>query len=109
MMARIDHWKDVKIAMKKALLVDDELHAFLTPEIPAEADRIKFISRCLRKLKTRRMLLRAQWYTEIADGLAKVKKGRVALQIVFLMSLAEGVSKMRTSVTGMGSQKAVLD
>lgn len=103
-------WRKIDIAVKKELTENAGLNNFLSPFFDSEVDRKKFIKRCLVKLKTRRMLLRTQWYAEIADGLNVVRSSRPALQIIFLMSLAEGVARLRTGVLdddSVGSRKMI--
>lgn len=89
-------WRKIDRAVKKGLIEDTDLNNFLSPFFGSEINRKEFIRGCLIKLKTRRMLLRAQWYAEIADGLSVVRSNRPALQIIFLMSLAEGAARLRT-------------
>ncbi|MBI1755210.1 hypothetical protein HY250_04315 [Candidatus Azambacteria bacterium] len=91
-------WRKIDIQVKKGLIEDKDLNDFLSPFFDSATERKKFIQKCLLKLKTRRMLLRTQWYAEIADGLDVVRSNRPALQIIFLMSLAEGVARLRTGV-----------
>jgi len=86
------------MAVKEAIIEDEDLNNFLSPFFDSEANQKNFIRKCLLKLKTRRMLLRTHWYAEIADGLDVVRSNRPALQIIFLMSLAEGVARLRTGV-----------
>lgn len=78
-------------AVKKGILEDEELHQFLSPYVPVKENRNKFIKSCLRKMKTRRMLLRLHWYSQLADDIDKAKQARPALQIIFLMAMAEGL------------------
>ena len=70
-----------------------------------------FINSCVdRKIISRRMMLRAQWYSEIADGMAVVRRGRPALQVIFLMSIAEGLIKLSSSkieIKGKGQLELV--
>ena len=101
-------WRKISGAVKKELTENADLNNFLNPFFDSETDRKKFIKRCLIKLKTRRMLLRTQWYTEIADGLNKVRSNRPALQIIFLMSLAEGVARLRTGNNSVDSKKMII-
>lgn len=102
-------WSKISRAVKRELIEDADLNNFLSPFFDSEIDRKKFIKRCLIKLKTRRMLLRTQWYAEIADGLSKVRSNRPALQIIFLMSLAEGVARLRAGDNSTDSKKIILD
>ncbi len=83
--------KELDQAAKKGILEDEELHQFLSLYIPIEEERNKFIRNCLRKMKTRRMLLRLHWYSQLADDIDKAKQSRPALQIIFLMAMAEGL------------------
>jgi len=100
-------WEKIDELTKQGLLVDRELNFFLEPVFPNTVERVTFIRRCLKKLKTRRMLLRAQWYTHIADDQEKVRNNRPALKIIFLIALAEAVTKMRISTNNIGSLEAI--
>lgn len=105
-------WRKLSIAVKKGLIEDKDLNNFLNPFFDSKIATKNFIKQCLKKLKTRRMMLRAQWYAEIADGLGRVRNNRPALQIIFLMSLAEGVTRLRTGAVnndGVGSKKMIHD
>lgn len=93
--------------MKKGLIVDKGLNDFLKPIFPVDDERHDFIKNCLRKIGTRRMLLRAQWYTEIADDQEKVRQSRPALSLIFLMALAEAIAKNRTRNVHLRSPEAV--
>lgn len=93
----INIWRKIDNQVKKALVGDKELSNLLVPFFESNSDSKQFIRKCLKKRKTRRMLLRTQWYSQIADGLDVVKDNRPALQIIFLMSLAEGVARLRTN------------
>lgn len=86
---------------------DTELHNFLNPVFATEHGRKKFIGNCLKRITTRRMLLRAQWYVEIADDQEKVRQNRPALRLIFLMALAEAIAKNRTSNIRLGSLEAI--
>ena len=101
-----DAHKILNKAIKKGLEIDPGLHKFLNPIFNDVQGRHKFIKKCLRTLKARRMLLRAQWYTEIAEHQSKMKYGRPALRIIFLMSMAESLAKARTNST-LGSLAAI--
>lgn len=89
------------------LLLDKKLHDFLKPVFTDDIGRKDFIKKCLKKSATKRMLLRAQWYTEIADGQEKVKRDRPALRLIFLMALAECIAKQRTGNIDLPSFKAI--
>src|SRR5258708_860470 len=102
-----NHWKKIDDLSKKGLLVDEDLHDFLKPIFPDISERTAFIKHCLKKLKTRRMLLRAQWYTEIADDKEKVRNNRPALKIIFLLALAEAIAKTRIGKNKIESLKAI--
>ncbi|MDB5204919.1 MAG: hypothetical protein JWP09_947 [Candidatus Taylorbacteria bacterium] len=106
-MATSSIWKPVEDATRQALVEDTELHQFLTPLLADKEERKKFIKKCLRKLKTRRMLLRAQWYLDIADDQELVRQNRPALKIIFLIALAEAVTKMKTGRNAIGSFDAI--
>jgi len=88
-------WQEIDRQVKKELLVDIRLNNFLRSVFPNLIERRVFIGKCLKKLTTRRMLLRAQWYTEIADDMDKIRRNRPALKIVFLFGLAESIVKFR--------------
>lgn len=88
---------DLRKASARGLLSDRGLHNFLRPELSDTKVRTDFIKKCLIKMKTRRMLLRAQWYTEIADDQEKVRNNRPALKIIFLIGLAEALAKVRVN------------
>lgn len=81
---------------KKGLIIDPDLHRFLKPIFTSVTDREEFITKCLKKMRTRRMLLRAQWYTKIAEHQSTAPDSRPALNIIFLMSMAESLAKART-------------
>jgi|GEM_PF-2351415 len=68
-----DLLKKLEATVKQDLPEDSNLNNFLRPFFSLESDRRYFIKKCLVKMQTRRMLLRAQWYSEIADGLNKIK------------------------------------
>ena len=101
-------WKAIDDMTKRALVSDPDLNNFLTPFLPNKMDRRAFIRQCLRKLKTRRMLLRSQWYTELADRMHKVREGRDGLRLIFLMGMAEGVTKQKLGTNHIGSLDAIL-
>lgn len=96
----INPWRKIDNQVKKGLVEDKGLNNFLNSFFDSDLIRKKFINKCLKKQKTRRMLLCAQWYSEIANGLDVVKSNRPALQIIFLMSLAEGVARLRIDKDG---------
>lgn len=100
MSGKTNTWREIDKMVKKELLKNRELNNLLTPFFNSESSRKEFIQKCLKKQKTRRMLLRTQWYSEIAEGLDVVKSNRPALQIIFLMSLAEGVARLKTDKDG---------
>jgi hypothetical protein len=91
----IKGWEKVDELVKEAMVTDEARNKYLIPIYPQKGDREKFIRKCLTKQKTRRMLNRAQWYSEIADAMEEVKPRKTALKIIFLMSLAEGVSTLK--------------
>jgi len=96
----IESLREIDKLVKRGLVEDEGLNKFLSPFFSSKTERINFIVKCLQKNKSRRMMLRAQWYAEIADSLERVKNNRPALQIIFLMSLAEGVTRLRTNNDG---------
>ncbi|MDP6625895.1 MAG: hypothetical protein QGG87_05530, partial [Nitrospinota bacterium] len=75
--------------------------------LPTPTLRRSFIKKCLKRLKTRRMLLRAQWYVEIADGQEKVRQSRPSLRLIFLMAMAEAVAKERKGSTKLMPWEAI--
>jgi hypothetical protein len=102
-------WGEIDKQVKAGLVVDTRLNNFLKPVFPDINERRNFIKMCLKKTKTRRMLLRAQWYTEIADDQEKVRNNRPALKIIFLMGLAEAVTKTRVGKNNIEPLKAIQD
>ncbi len=76
----MDLWKKLKNLAKKELVEDKDLNTFLTPFFDSKTATKNFIKICLKNKKTRRMMLRAQWYAEIADGLDRARNNRPALQ-----------------------------
>jgi len=100
-------WQNIDDAVKKQLLVDKGLNDFLKSIFPIETERQKFIQKCVRKIKTRRMLLRAQWYTEMANDQENVRQNRPALKLIFLMALAEALAKQRIGTIHIGSFDAI--
>lgn len=99
--------KKIDDLAKQILLKDRGLNNFLKSDFPVISDRRNFVKKCLKKLKTRRMLLRAQWYLEIADDQVKVRQNRPALQLIFLMALAEAIAKQRIGNPHLSSLVAV--
>ncbi len=105
---KINQWNKIDKVVKVGLAKDRDLNNFLNPFFVSELKTNVFIKQCLKKLKTRRMMLRTQWYAEIADGLDVVKSSRPALQIIFLMSLAEGVARLKDgAMDNDGSRKMI--
>lgn len=90
-------FKMLDAVIKSGLMIDPKLHQFLKPFFSTTSDRQEFIAQCLKKMRTRRMLLRAQWYTEIADHQSTARDSRPALNIIFLMGMAESLAKARTN------------
>lgn len=97
---------------KKLSTQDKELLVFWSKHFSNEEGTSVFIQNCLRKLSTRRMMLRVKWYVDIADGMSKVRDNRPALQVVFLVALAEAIARRKLTKkqanTMGGSQKLVL-
>src|SRR3989338_7487978 len=87
--------KKLNKLVAKGIFSDKELHRFLQPFFLGAKEGEVFIKKCLNRLKTHRMLLRLQWYVEIADDMSKVKQSRPALNLIFLMALAESIAKQR--------------
>lgn len=52
-----------------------------------------FVKKCLKKLKTRRMLLRVKWYIELASLIRRSRDKRPALPLIFLMAMAESIAR----------------
>ncbi len=102
-----NEWKQIDDSVKQELMVNPELNTFLEPVFLKPTERTDFIKNCLKKTKTRRMLLRSQWYTQIADDQEKVRNNRPALKIIFLMALAESVTKLRIGTNKIGSLEAI--
>lgn len=100
MSKKANPWRKIDNAVKKELSENKDLNDFLGPFFDSELNRREFIKKCLKKQKARQMLLRTQWYSEIADGLDVIKSNRPVLQIIFLMSLAEGVVRLRINKDG---------
>lgn len=100
-------WKKVDDATKRGLVVDKKLNNFLRPVFVVQQEREVFIKDCLKRTSTRRMLLRSQWYTEIADDQKKVRLNRPALRIIFLIALAEALAKKRLKKKNMKSFEAI--
>lgn len=92
---------------KQGILNDKNIHQFLKSEFPTRTERLSFIKECLKKISTRRMLLRAHWYTEIADDQSSIRESRPALNLIFLMAMAEAIAKKRTNNKNLGSLEAI--
>jgi hypothetical protein len=88
-----NQFKKIDELTKAHLTTDSDLNFLLEPLFPEEKIRQDFIKNCLKKIKTRRMLLRMWWYIEIANDMSMVKN-RPALQIVFLVAMTEGVTRL---------------
>ncbi len=108
-MIRKSDWENIDKGVRQGLLKDPDLHDFLEPVFPTFELRETFIARCLRKISTRRMLLRAQWYIEIADDQEKVRQSRPALRLIFLMSLAEAIAKKKHGNTHLRPFDAITE
>lgn len=77
---------------------DSRLHNYFQTYFSSDGERNTFIEKCFKRITTRRMLLRINWYGEIADGQEKVRRNRPALQIIFLLALAEGIMVLRKNL-----------
>jgi len=88
-----DGFKKIDELFKREILVDKKLHNLLQPFFTTEKERGEFIKKCLTQIRTRRMLLRLQWFSEVADDLEKIKANRPALKLIFVMAMAEGLTK----------------
>lgn len=94
----------------KEIASNPKLFILLDPHFDNDVKTKLFIKECLKKITTRRSLLRLQWFSEIADGMEEIKGNRPALKLVFLMALAEGVATKRIGLSAsreMGSQKVI--
>lgn len=87
------NYKPIKELWREEVRKDKDLFDFLRHFFSSDNETQIFINRCVKKLKIRRMLLRLQWYIQIADDIELIKLHRPSLQIIFLMSAAEGVIK----------------
>lgn len=97
---------------KQGLVQDEDLLIFWSKYFSSRAETSIFIKNCLRKLSTRRMMLRVRWYVDIANGMTKVRENRPALQVVFLIALAETIARRKFTkkqADTMGSLKLVLN
>lgn len=99
--------RKIDSSVKQGILKDKDLNNLLQPFFADKNEIENFIKKCLTKLKTRRMLLRVQWYTEIADDLEKIRQNRPALRLVFLIALAESIAKTRLGKKNISSLDAV--
>ena len=98
--------------VKQVLIQDKSLLSFWARYFSSKNDASIFIQNCLKKLMTRRMMLRVEWYVNIADNMPKIQENRPALQIVFLIAIAESIARKRFTkeqANGLGSKKLVLD
>lgn len=91
---------------KQGIARDPELLKLLRPFFSNQKEVQDFINQSLEKIKTKRMLLRLQWFSEIADDFEKIRANRPALKLIFLMSLAEGVANQNLR-SNLNSTKAV--
>ncbi len=99
-----DTHRRLEATAKRHISQDRRLHSVLAPYYSDAAQRRRFIARCLRKLKTRRMLLRLQWYVELSEYIQSARDGRPALPLVFLMAMAEGVTQSTLTAATKKSQ-----
>lgn len=88
-MAPDDAIKKLNELGKKVIASDKRLYDALRPYFDSVDEVEKYIIKCLRKLTTRRMLLRVQWYVELAEHINKAREARPALPLIFLMAMAE--------------------
>jgi len=88
-------WKAVDSVFKNDILNDVGLLEFWRNYFASREEALEFVKTCLKKLSTRRMMLRVKSYVDISDNMPLVKKGRPALQVIFLMALAEGVATLK--------------
>ena len=97
---------------KKVLAQDPSILSFWSRYFSSRKEASKFIKDCLKKLSTRRMMLRVEWYVNIANKMPIIRDSRPALQIIFLIALAEGLASKRFTkkqAIELGSQKLVLN
>lgn len=98
-------YKQIDMQVKKALKMDKELITFFTKHLGNdEKASVLFITKCLKKTMTRRMMLRTHWYAKLSDKMDSVEPGRPALSLVFLLALAEGVEKLAQNKDKQDSQ-----
>jgi len=100
-------FKDADEKIQQGILSDNDLYGVLQPCFASKSDARDFVKKCLTNIKTRRMLLRVQWYTELADDIVKVREGRPALRLIFLMAMAEHIEKNRLGDDDIGSWNAI--
>lgn len=91
---------------KQGISEDVALKTVLRPFFQNNANTQNFVNQCLKKIKTRRMLLRLQWFLEIADDIEKIRADRPALRLIFLMALAEGTANQNLR-SNLNSAKAI--
>lgn len=107
--------QDIQKKLNKArdtdILNDEEIRKFYLPYFSNDPNKVQaFIKKCLKRDKTRKMLLLTQWLTEIADKIPSASKsGAGNLQIVFLITLAESVAKYSDNYTKEGDSKKFID
>lgn len=102
-----DSIKELDELAKKAILKDRGLGIFLSVKFSDKATKEAFIKKCLKRDRTRHMLLRAQWYIEIADDMRKVRHNRPALSVIFFLSMAEYLIKEGEVNKRMRSEDAI--
>lgn len=85
-------WAHFDAQTRIYLSQDPELISFWADYFPSREDAIVFIKRCLKKITTRRMMLRVKWYVDIANRMPSVRDSRPALQIIFLVAMAESIA-----------------
>ena len=108
---------EIDISLKKMdehvkKVIAQESLPFWLQYFPTQADASDFIKNCLKKFLTRRMMLRTEWYVEIADKMPKIHDSRPALQVIFLVALAEGIARRRFTkkeADDMGPTQLVID
>lgn len=95
---------------KKSIESDPRLHQLLLPFFLNDREVGSFVHQCLKKMKTRRMLLRVQWYDELANLIRQARDKRPALPLIFLMAMAESTARAllpASTERKIGSLKAV--
>lgn len=87
-------WRALDNAIKRSIVDHNELHDFLLPYFRHDLPMVtRFITKCVKKSKTKRMVLRLHWYGDLATKVDQIEPGRPAIPLIFLLALAEGLEK----------------